>query len=71
MDFSAVAVPAGLRPDGLHFGIRLIGKAFQNDALLTLADRVHRSFARALGGSNRNLNKHRFLRLYSRHEAAC
>jgi allophanate hydrolase len=56
LDLSAVAVPAGFRPDGLPFSVSLIGKAFQDVALLSLADRLHRSTASTLGGSDRNLS---------------
>jgi len=55
LDLSAVAVPAGIRPDGLPFGVSLIGQAFQEDSLLTLADRLHRGLAHTLGGSDRKL----------------
>lgn len=39
LDLAAVAVPAGRRPDGLPFGISLIGPAFSDEAILTLAGR--------------------------------
>ncbi len=39
MDLAAVAVPAGLRPNGLPFGISLIGPAHSDEALLGLASR--------------------------------
>jgi allophanate hydrolase len=39
MDLSAIAVPAGFRSDGLPFGVSLIGRAFEDEALLTLASR--------------------------------
>jgi allophanate hydrolase len=42
LDLAAVAVPAGFRPDGLPFGVSLIGPAFTDEALLALADRFHR-----------------------------
>jgi allophanate hydrolase len=51
LDLAAVAVPAGIRSDGLPFGVTLIGPAFTDVALLTLADRLHRAYAPALGGS--------------------
>lgn len=38
-DMAALAVPAGFRPDGLPFGITLLGKAFTDYALLDLAHR--------------------------------
>jgi allophanate hydrolase len=55
LDLSAVAVPAGMRPDGLPFGVSLIGQAFQEVGLLALADRLHRGLATTLGGSTRKL----------------
>ena len=36
MDLAAVAVPAGVRNDGLPFGVSLIGPAFSDAALITL-----------------------------------
>jgi allophanate hydrolase len=43
LDLAAVAVPAGFRPNGLPFGISLVGPAFSDEALLILADRFHRA----------------------------
>jgi allophanate hydrolase len=37
LDLSAIAVPAGQRPDGLPFGVQLIAPAFADDRLLDLA----------------------------------
>ncbi len=51
LDLAAVAVPAGMRPDGLPFGVSLIGQAFTEQALLPLADRLHRRLGKNLGGS--------------------
>jgi allophanate hydrolase len=42
LDLAAVAVPAGFRPNGLPFGISLIGPAFADHGLLAVADRFHR-----------------------------
>jgi allophanate hydrolase len=39
MDLAAVAVPAGLRTNGLPFGVSLIGPAFSDAALLELSSR--------------------------------
>lgn len=39
MDLAAVAAPAGLRSNGLPFGISFIGPAFTDEALLALAHR--------------------------------
>lgn len=45
MDLSAIAAPAGFRPNGLPFGISFIGPAFTDEGLLALAHRY-------LGGTN-------------------
>ncbi len=55
LDLAAVAVPAGMRPDGLPFGVSLIGPAFSDAALLVLADGLHRKLGHTLGGSGRPL----------------
>jgi allophanate hydrolase len=55
LDLAAIAVPAGFKPNGLPFGVSLIGKAFTDDGLLQVADRLHRSLAITLGGSEREL----------------
>jgi allophanate hydrolase len=39
MDLAAIAIPAGFRSDGLPFGVSLIGPAFSDEALLSLAER--------------------------------
>lgn len=41
LDLAAVAVPAGMRDDGLPFGVTLIAPAFRDDALLELGARLH------------------------------
>ena len=55
LDMAAVAIPSALRNDGLPFGVSLIGKAFTDDGLLAMADRLHRRLARTVGGSDRLL----------------
>ena len=55
LDLAAIAVPAGMRSDGLPFGVTLIAPAFTDEAILLLGDRVHRSLAIHLGGSVRLL----------------
>ena len=55
LDMAAVAVPAGMREDGLPFGVSLIGEAFTDQGLLEMADRLHRELALTLGGSKRML----------------
>ncbi len=55
LDLAAIAVPAGMRPDGMPFGVSLIAPAFSDPALLVLADRLHRATSAHLGGSPRPL----------------
>lgn len=43
LDLAAVAIPAGVRANGLPFGVSLIGPAFSDEALLSLADSFHRA----------------------------
>jgi allophanate hydrolase len=38
LDMAVVAAPAGFRPNGLPFGVQLIGPAFSDDALLALTE---------------------------------
>lgn len=38
-DLAALAIPAGFRPNGLPFGVTLVGPAFSDRALLSLAGR--------------------------------
>jgi allophanate hydrolase len=56
LDLAAVAVPAGFKTNGLPFGVSLIGKAFTDEGLLQIADRLHRRLAIKLGGSSRELS---------------
>jgi allophanate hydrolase len=55
LDLSVVAVPAGFKANGLPFSVSLIGQAFTDDGVLQVADRLHRSLAITLGGSDRKL----------------
>jgi allophanate hydrolase len=55
LDLSAIAIPAGFKPNGLPFSVSLIGKAFSDEGLLQVADRLHRKLATTLGGSERAL----------------
>ena len=55
LDLAAVAVPAGMRGDGLPFGVSLVGRAFTDAGLLEVGDRLHRELAVTLGGSERLL----------------
>lgn len=56
LDLAAVAVPAGFKSNALPFGVSLIGRAFTDDGLLQIADRLHRCLASTLGGSERKLS---------------
>lgn len=56
LDLAAVAVPAGMRPDGLPFGVSLVAPAFTDRALLGLADPLQRALNTHLGGSDRQLS---------------
>ncbi len=51
-DLAAVAVPAGLRPNGLPCGVSLVGTAGTDRALLLLGDRLHRQSGGSLGGTD-------------------
>jgi allophanate hydrolase len=45
MDLAAIAVPAGFRPNGLPFGVSLIGPAFSDEGLLGVAHRFMENVA--------------------------
>jgi ABC-type taurine transport system substrate-binding protein len=51
MDLAALSVPAGFRPDGIPFGVTLIGPAFSDGMLASVGDALHRSFAGAQLGA--------------------
>lgn len=51
MDLCATAIPAGFTADGLPFGVTLLGPAFADGRVASLADSLHRALAEArLGG---------------------
>jgi allophanate hydrolase len=57
MDLSALAVPAGFRPNGLPFGVTIIGRAFEDGTLAAVGDALHRSLQDAkLGASQTALS---------------
>lgn len=56
LDLAAVAVPAGFKQSGLPFGVSLIGRAFSDEGLLVISDRLHRELALTLGASQRRLS---------------
>jgi len=51
LDWSAVAVPASLREDGLPFGITLIGNAWQERGLAVFAQQWHHASGLARGAT--------------------
>ena len=57
LDLAAVALPAGFRPNGLPFGVSLIGPAGSDLALLSAADRLHRRSGGTLGGLSTPLSE--------------
>jgi allophanate hydrolase len=55
LDLAAIAVPASIRPDGLPFGITLIGPAGSELRLADLAQRFHQQTGLTLGATGRPL----------------
>lgn len=55
LDLAAVAVPAGLKPDGLPFGVSVIAPAGSDLYLLSVADRLHRAAGGCIAASSRSL----------------
>jgi allophanate hydrolase len=51
LDLAAIAVPAGMRKDGLPSGITLIAPAFSEPLLCALGDQLHRLSGVALGAT--------------------
>ncbi len=51
LDLSALAVPAGFRPDGLPLGVTLMAPAFGDSALLALGARLHAALGGTLGAT--------------------
>ncbi|HTP95758.1 MAG TPA: allophanate hydrolase [Burkholderiales bacterium] len=51
LDFAAIAVPCGMRDDGLPAGLTLIAPAFGEPLLCGIADRLHRASGVTLGAS--------------------
>lgn len=54
-DLAAIAVPAGLGPDGLPFGVTLVGPAWSEGRLAPLADYAHRTLSETAGATGRPL----------------
>lgn len=51
LELAAVAVPAGLRSDGLPFGVTLVGAWGDDAALAGFADRLHRASTTMMGAT--------------------
>jgi allophanate hydrolase len=49
LDMAGVAVPAGFRPDGLPFGVTLVGPCASDRSLLALGGELHRALVDRLG----------------------
>jgi len=49
LGLSAIAVPAGFRADGLPAGVTLAARSFQDEALVPIADRLHRAIGCGMG----------------------
>lgn len=50
-DLAAIAVPAGFGPDGLPIGVTLVGPAWSEGRLASLADHLHRSLVTTVGAT--------------------
>jgi allophanate hydrolase len=58
LDLSALALPAGFRKsNGLPFGITLIGRAFEDEALLELGAKFHQTLGGKIGVTSMNINE--------------
>ena len=49
LGLAAIAIPAGFRPDGLPFGVTLVGRGGSDDALGPLADALHQAAGSGMG----------------------
>ncbi|QCF27057.1 allophanate hydrolase [Hydrocarboniclastica marina] len=56
LDYAAVAVPAGFRKDGLPLGSTLFAPAFQDEALLVLAAKLHKRTVKTVGALDDTLD---------------
>ena len=54
-DLAAIAVPAGLTPDGLPAGVTVIGPAWSEGRIAPIADWLHRAAAGTVGATGRPL----------------
>ncbi len=51
LDLSAIAIPAGFRSSGLPFGVTMIARAFQDEVLAALCERMHHALPGATIGA--------------------
>ncbi|MES9854323.1 MAG: allophanate hydrolase [Candidatus Thiodiazotropha sp. L084R] len=56
LDLSSIAVPTQISSNGLPFGITLVGPAFADRALLSIANRIHKSCGLTAGASQFGIN---------------
>ncbi len=56
LDYAAIAVPSTIRPDGLPFGVTLIGPCGSDWQLAELAQRYHQASGLAQGNTDRPLS---------------
>lgn len=56
LDLAAISIPAGIRQDGLPFSVTIISHAFTDNALLLIADRIHRALSNTIAASTRLLS---------------
>jgi allophanate hydrolase len=54
-DLAAIAVPAGLTPDGLPASVTVIGPAWSEGRIAAIADQLHRAAAGTVGATSRPL----------------
>ena len=54
MDLSALAIPAGLRPNGLPFGVTLVARACEDENLARFGDALHRALPAAKLGATQH-----------------
>ena len=57
MDLSAIAVPAGMQPDGLPFGVTLCAPAFADYQLMAIAAGLQRRLSTTLGATEHRLQE--------------
>jgi allophanate hydrolase len=56
LDLCGIAVPAGFNSKGLPFGISLLGRAFEDQVLITLAGRYHHALGGQVGATGASVD---------------